>query len=117
VGNRPLHPTPQTDFDTGLGLYARRRMGTVGMLWSIARMSGAKPHVGRWGATVRHDLGGLTVFADVPLPVHVDGEYVDQREKLSFTSADRALYVLAERPPQKTPRNDRQDADVRKHPL
>jgi diacylglycerol kinase family enzyme len=95
VRNRPLHPTPETDFDSGLGLYARRRMGMPGMLWSVARMSGAAPRVGRRGATVRHDLSGLTVLADEPLPVHVDGEYVDVREKLSFISAPRALSVLA----------------------
>jgi diacylglycerol kinase family enzyme len=95
VGNRPLHPTPQTSFETGLGLYARRRMGMLGILWSVARMSGASPHVGSRGAAVRQDLEQVTVLSDVPLPVHVDGEYVYTREKLSFTSAARALAVLA----------------------
>jgi diacylglycerol kinase family enzyme len=95
VGNRPLHPTPETDFDTGLGLYARRRMGMAGMLWSIARMSGDKPHVGTRGAALRQDLEELTVIADAPLPLHVDGEYVETREKLSFRTAAAALAVLA----------------------
>jgi diacylglycerol kinase family enzyme len=95
VGERPLHPTPQTDFDTGLGLYARRRMGMAGMLWSVARMSGANPRVGRRGAALRQDLEELTVLADMPLPVHVDGEYLDTRAKLSFSSAARAVAVLA----------------------
>jgi diacylglycerol kinase family enzyme len=94
VGNRPLHPTPATGFDTGLGLYARRRMGTAGMLWSMVRMSGSTPRIGRRGAAVRSDLSGLTVLANTPLPVHVDGEYVDQRQKLCFSSAPRAVSVL-----------------------
>jgi diacylglycerol kinase family enzyme len=95
VGERPLHPTPQTRFDTGLGLYARRRMGMAGMLWSVARMSGDTPRVGRRGAALRQDLDELTVLADMPLPVHVDGEYLDTRAKLSFSSAPRAVAVLA----------------------
>lgn len=95
VGNRPLHPTPQTTFETGLGLYARRRMGTFGMLWSMARMAGSSSHIGSRGAALRQDLDELTVLSDTPLPVHLDGEYVDTREKLSFRSAARALSVLA----------------------
>lgn len=95
VGTRPLHPTPETDFGNGLGLYARRRMGAVGILWSVARMSGDNPRVGTRGATVRHDLEELTILADAPLPVHVDGEYVETREKLSLRSVAGALAVLA----------------------
>ena len=76
VGNRPLRPTPEADFDTGLGVYARRRMSTAGMLFSMARLSGDRPHIGRRGAFVAHDLDGLTVFADEPMPVQVDGDYL-----------------------------------------
>ncbi len=95
VGNRPLHPTPHTDFGNGLGLYARRRMAAAGVLWSVARMSGPNPRVGTRGAAVRHDLEELTILADAPLPVHVDGEFVETREKLSLRSVARALAVLA----------------------
>src|SRR5581483_12447797 len=35
VGNRALRPTPDTNFETGLGLYARRRMSTAGLLFSM----------------------------------------------------------------------------------
>ena len=94
VGNRPLHPTPQASFDAGLAVYARRRMGTAGMLFSMARMSGARPHVGRRGALVAHDLPALTVLADEPMPVQVDGEYLELREKLEFHASPRAISVL-----------------------
>jgi diacylglycerol kinase family enzyme len=46
VGNRPLRPTPGVTFETGLAVYARRRMGTVGMLVSLVRLSGANPQIG-----------------------------------------------------------------------
>ena len=94
TGSRPLRPTPQTDFDTGLGLYARRRMGAAGMLLSMARLSGGKPRIGRRGAHLVQDLDTLTVRADEPLPVQVDGDYLGTREKLTFTSAAAALDVI-----------------------
>ena len=94
VGNRPLHPTPETSFDDGLGLYGRRRMGVVGMLWSMARLSGDNPRVGRRGAHVLHDLEGLTVIADEPVPFQVDGDALDTRDKVTFRSVPRAIRVV-----------------------
>jgi diacylglycerol kinase family enzyme len=94
VGNRPLHPTPDIDFDSGLGLYARRRMGVAGMVFSMARLSGDKPHIGGRGAFVTQDLPALTVRADEPLPVQVDGDFLGPREKLVFRSVPGALEVI-----------------------
>jgi diacylglycerol kinase family enzyme len=94
VGNRPLHPTPDADFESGLAVYARRRMGMFGVLYSIARMSGDKPRVGRRGAHVVHDLAGLTVRADQALPVQVDGDFLGYREKLVFRSVTAAISVV-----------------------
>jgi diacylglycerol kinase family enzyme len=94
VGNRPLHPTPDVTFETGLGVYARRRMGTAGMLWSMARMSGPNGRVGKRGAHLHHDLDGLTVIADEPMPVQVDGDYAELKDKMTITSVPRALSVL-----------------------
>ena len=94
VGNRPLHPTPGVTFDTGLDLYARRRMGTAGMLVSMARMSGNRPRVGRRGAFLVHDLESLTIYADEPMPVQVDGDFLEMREKVAVKSVQHALRVV-----------------------
>ncbi|MGH8862497.1 MAG: diacylglycerol/lipid kinase family protein [Jatrophihabitantaceae bacterium] len=94
VGSRPLRPTPQAGFDTGLALYARRRMGTAGLLFSMARLSGRHPRIGERGASVVHDLDGLTVLADEPMPVQVDGDYLGPQEKLVFRTASNAVRVL-----------------------
>ena len=94
VFDRPLRPTPETDFDSGLGLYARRRMGMAGMLFSMARLSGNRPHVGRRGAHLHHDLDGLTVLADEPMPVQVDGDYLEFREKATFRSTHNAISIV-----------------------
>jgi diacylglycerol kinase family enzyme len=94
VGNRPLHPTPEVTLDNGLALYARRRMTAPGMLFSLARMSGNHPHVGRFGAYVRHDLDSLTIRADQPMPVQVDGDLLTPRDTLTFRTQARAIQVV-----------------------
>jgi diacylglycerol kinase family enzyme len=94
VGNRPLHPTPEVSFDTDLAVYARRRMSTVGMLWSMARLSGDAPRIGRRGAFVVHDVEHLTLLADEPLPFQVDGDALDTREKVTFRSTRNALRIV-----------------------
>jgi diacylglycerol kinase family enzyme len=93
VGNRPLHPTPEVDFDHGLALYARRRMSALGILWSIARLSGNRPRIGKRGAHVVHDLDRLTVRASEPMPVQVDGDYLDLRVKLQFRAVPQAVRI------------------------
>jgi len=93
MGNRPLRPTPDADFDSGLALYARLRMSTAGVLFSMARLSGDTPRIGRRGARVEHDLPSLTVTADEPMPVQVDGEFIGARDTLRFTSVPGAIHV------------------------
>ena len=94
VGNQPLHPTPRTTFETGLGLYARRRMGAPGILFSMARLSGSRPRIGRRGAFVAEDLDGVTVLADAPIAFQVDGDALDERSKVTFRAVAGALEVV-----------------------
>lgn len=94
VGNRPLHPTPEVNFATDLAVYARRRMSSAGMLWSIARLSGDRPRIGRRGAFVVHDVEHLTLLADESLPFQVDGDALDTREKVTFRSTRDALRIV-----------------------
>ncbi|MGI8679040.1 MAG: diacylglycerol/lipid kinase family protein [Jatrophihabitans sp.] len=94
VGSRPLRPTPDVSLDSGLAVYARRRMRAPGMLWSMARMSGNRPHVGVLGAHVAHDLDHITLIADEPLPFQVDGDAVDTRDKVTFRSVPAAIAMV-----------------------
>lgn len=94
VGNRPLHPTPEVSFESHLALYARRRMGMAGVLWSMARLSGDSPRIGRRGAHLVHDVDRLTVIADEPLPFQVDGDALGTRDKVVFSSALGAVRVI-----------------------
>lgn len=94
VGNRPLHPTPEVTFETGLGVYARRRMRTIGVMVSMARLSGNRPRVGRFGAHTGHDLDHVTLIADEPMPFQVDGDALDFRDKVTFRSVPDAIRVV-----------------------
>jgi diacylglycerol kinase family enzyme len=95
VGNRPLRPTPQASFDNGLDVYARLRMGTVSAMYGLAQMARRKPptSTGR-GALLEHDLPGFVLRADRPVPVQVDGDPLDSREKIQFWSIARALQIV-----------------------
>lgn len=93
AGPLPLRPTPNTTFDTGLGLYARRRMGLPGMLYSMGRIMGPTARVGERGAYLVEDLERLTVLADEPLPFQIDGDAVDTRAKVAFRSVPAAIRV------------------------
>ena len=75
-------------------------MGTLGMLWSMARMSGSHPAVGRRGAHVVHDQEHITVFADEPMPFQVDGDALELREKVTFRSVRNAISIVGV-PPEK----------------
>lgn len=94
VGNRPLRPTPGVSLDTDLAIYARRRMSALGMLYSMARLAGPTQRVGNRGAHVARDLETVTVRCDEPMPVEVDGDYLEPREKLVFRSVPEALRVV-----------------------
>ena len=94
VGRRPLRPTPQASFDTGLDIYARRRMSTAGLAYSMGRLLVKTPRVGRRGAWTCHDASGLVVRASEPMPVQVDGDLLDPREKLTLTSEAVAIRVV-----------------------
>jgi diacylglycerol kinase family enzyme len=94
IGGRPLRPTPDASFDSGLDLYARRRMGAVSVLYSLAQMTRKKPRSGGWGAVLRHDLSGLVLRSDEPIPVQVDGDLLEPRDSMQFWSVPRALNVM-----------------------
>ena len=94
AGQRPLRPTPGTSFDTGLGLYARRRMSTLGMVFSMAAVSGNRPRIGRRGAYLHQDVDALTIRASKPVPVEIDGDYVGEREQITLSAWRSAIGVI-----------------------
>lgn len=95
LGRRPVNPSPLASFDGGLDVFALRRMRTVSTLNVIRHMlSGRNQQPNGRHVLSLHDLPGLTLRSDRPIALQVDGEYMGERECVSFRSVPRALRVI-----------------------
>lgn len=94
VGDRPIRPTPQASFDTGLDLYARLGMQLAGMLLGLTQVLRPHPRPRGRAVAVRHDLSGFVVRSAIPVPFQVDGDYLGDRESVQFWSVPGALTVM-----------------------
>jgi diacylglycerol kinase family enzyme len=90
---RPVNPTPEASFDTGLDIYARSSMRLPGLTRALAQIvrPGGHPHDG--ATTLLHDLAEFTIDSDVPLPFQVDGDYLGRRTTVRFRARPAALRV------------------------
>jgi diacylglycerol kinase family enzyme len=96
LGRRALNPSPESSFESGLDLFALRKLGTVATvraLYQMLRQGGPPPH-GRHVMTV-HDRPGFTLSAERPMALQVDGEYVGEAEQVRFRSVPAALRIIA----------------------
>lgn len=95
LGRRPVNPSPLASFDAGLDVFALRRMRTVSTLNVVRQMLwGRNQHPNGRHVLSLHDLPGLTLRSDRPIAWQVDGEYMGERECVSFRSVPRALRVI-----------------------
>ncbi len=95
LGNRAVQTSPQAGFDTGLDVFALRRLSSLRTLYTIGQMltaSDAPPH-GRQILTF-HDQPMVTLRSDRPVALQVDGEYVGEREDVTFRSVPAALRIV-----------------------
>jgi diacylglycerol kinase family enzyme len=95
LGRRAVQISPQAGFDTGLDVLALRRLRTAGTFSTLRQMlaGGDRPPRGRHVVSL-HDEAELTLRADRPVAFQVDGEYVGERERVTFRSVPRALRVI-----------------------
>ena len=94
VGRRALRPTPDASFDGGLDVYARTRMGAVGVLYAMAQMARRKPRSPGRGAVVMHDLPCFVLRADEPVLLQVDGDLLGPQKIIEFRSFPKAIDVM-----------------------
>ena len=94
-GDRPLEPTPDASFDTGLDAFSLRGLGTLRTGNNLRRLlvGGPTPR-GRKVVTL-HDLPALTLRTTRPIPVEVDGEYLGEHSDPVLFSVPEALAVIA----------------------
>ncbi len=99
LGRREVHATPLADFDSGLDVLALGTMSSLGTLRLIGQMltakSGSTPSVGGRRILSFHDQESVTFRASRPVAFQIDGEYVGEREAVTFRSVPSALRVVA----------------------
>ncbi len=95
LGGRPLNPTPQASFDTGLDLFALTRLGVAATLRHLAEitLSARRGPRGR-DVILLHDQAGFTLTSQRPVPVQVDGDFLGERSTMTLRSHPAALHVV-----------------------
>jgi diacylglycerol kinase family enzyme len=93
LGQRPVNASPRAGFDTGLDLFAMRKLTALGTLNAVRQMLGKTGPGGRHVVSL-HDQDALSFRAVRPVAFQVDGEYVGERERVVLRSIPNALRVL-----------------------
>ena len=94
LGPRPVRPCPDASFETGLELFALRRLGTVSTLRHLRQILAADPRPHGRHLLQLHDEDGFVLRADRPLAFQVDGDDLGDRTEVVFRAVPRALDVV-----------------------
>ncbi|MEU8108076.1 diacylglycerol kinase family protein [Nonomuraea muscovyensis] len=95
LGPRPVRPTPWASFETGLDLLGLQRLGPLALLPVIRQIltEGDALPSGRHLVQL-HDEQEFTLTASRPVAFELDGDYLGERESVTFRSTPDALQVL-----------------------
>jgi hypothetical protein len=94
-GSWPIDPCPQASFDSGLDVFAMRRLRLVSTMRAARRML-AHSTAGstKDSIMVSHDLQAFTITCSRPMPMQVDGESTPEVTEAEFVSVPGALRVI-----------------------
>jgi diacylglycerol kinase family enzyme len=96
LGSHPVRPTPHTDFNSGLDVFALRRLRTLTTLAALGHMMDNNTRLPSGRDVVSAAaLTELSFHADRPIAFHIDGEYLGEIETVAFRFVPDALRVLA----------------------
>ncbi len=94
LGDRPVQPSPEASFDTGLDLFAPRSMRTLFTARYVRRaLLGRTPLRHRRLLRV-HDVADFTLRAEHPTNLQVDGDWIGERDSVRFRSVPDVLPVV-----------------------
>lgn len=94
LGGRPLTACPDASFDTGLDLMALRALHVPSTLRTAGQLLGARRDPRGRQVLGLHDVDAFTLTAQRPLAFQVDGDYLGEKDHLSFCSVPDALRVV-----------------------
>ncbi len=97
LGSRPIHGSRTASFETGLDLMGLTSLTPRVLLRSVIQLLSTGAQAGH-GILTLHDACTLTIRAERPVAVHVDGDFVGERELAVFSAAPAALRVAVPQP-------------------
>jgi diacylglycerol kinase family enzyme len=97
LGNHEINANPRAGFESGLDLLALRKLSTLSTFGAIGKMLTADADRLLRGRNVLayHDQSCITLSASRPVACQIDGEYVGEREIVTFRSVPEALRIFA----------------------
>jgi diacylglycerol kinase family enzyme len=95
LGARPVNPSPEASFDTGLDVFGMGRMGPLRMLHTLRQTLSREPDAQGRGVHRRHDLEELSLTASRPQGWQVDGDHLGTATALRVRNVAAALRVVA----------------------
>ncbi len=97
LGGRPIHGSRAASFDTGLDVMGLASLQPGRLLRSVIGLlvTGAPPG---HGVLTLHDESTVTVRSEGPVAVHLDGDFIGERELATFSADPAALRVAVPRP-------------------
>ena len=96
LGDRPLLPVPNPDFNSGLDLLALQRLRLSTVLTAVGQMLYVRSRPPR-GRNLLSVLGSesLTLHSARPIALQADGEYLGEIEAVKFQFVPHALRIVA----------------------
>lgn len=95
VGNRPVNPTPWAGFDTGLDVLAMTKLRLPAVMSLLRQIVGEPRGLPTGKHLVQaHDESVFTLESIRPIALQLDGDYLGERERVTFRSIPDALQVL-----------------------
>src|SRR4051812_6824588 len=95
LGGRPVNPSPEASFDTGLDVFAMGGMGPVRMLRTLRQTLARTPDARGRGVHRRHDLEEVSLTTSRPQGWQVDGDHLGTATGLRVRHVPAALRVVA----------------------
>ncbi|WP_346619843.1 diacylglycerol kinase family protein [Blastococcus montanus] len=95
LGARPVNPTPEASFETGLDVFALGRTGTVRMLRALRQTMRPEPDLRGRGLHRFHDLQEFTLTASRPQGWQLDGDHLGTATGMRVRNVPDALRVIA----------------------
>jgi diacylglycerol kinase family enzyme len=95
LGDRPFDVCPQADLEKGLDATVVTTLALPTILRIVGAAFGSGDYSKMRKVNAFHDLDGLRVESDAPVPVQVDGDYAGTATVVEFESMPRALAVIA----------------------